>query len=198
MGYKVPRKPRELSPLQQEVALYSQDLLGSEAEIYTFEAVDGSRELPILIVPDCPSPGLSTYSTIGYSDHPQPNYGSSLNLELIGACDTPITDFANVMTSCVIESLNNDRPINYGVVFWDIVSQYGISATLQHVTFVAPYFWEGFSKARLLDRDVHWLMVLPIAQSEMVYLKTHGVDALEKKLEESDLDFTDINREAAV
>ena len=188
------RKPRELSELQREIALYSQDRLGNEAEIYTFGAADGSRELPVLITPDCPTPGLSTYATIGYADHPQPNYGSSLNLELIGVCDTPVTDFANVITSCVVESLNNDRPINYGVVFWDIISQYGISATLQHVTFVAPYFWEGFSKARLLDRDVHWLMVLPISQREMVYLKTHGIDALEKQLEEGGLDLTDINR----
>ena len=192
------RSPRELSPLQRAVALHSQDILGEQAEIYTYGSEDGELELPVIVAPDNPTIGLSTYATIGLSDHPQPNYGSKLHLELIGVCETSEISFADVLASCVFECLKNDRTINYGVVFWDIVRQYDLSDTMAHVTFVAPFLWDQFTKVRLLDEDVLWLMALPISESETAFLKTHGIDALEEQLQAAQADIADIRRQPVV
>jgi antitoxin YqcF len=194
----MPVQPRPLSPLQREVALYSQGLLGEEAGILTYGDDDGKLQLPVLVANDVPNPGVTTYATIGLSDHPQPNYGSSLRLELIGACDAGFPDFGNVISSCVFECLKNDRPINYGVVFYDIVKQYRLSRTMDHVTFVAPSAWEGFTRTQLLKQELHWLMVVPISESEMAHLKTNGIDALEERLQSAQVDITDLNRPAVV
>jgi hypothetical protein len=187
---------RPLSPLQREVALYSQDLLGEEAGILTYGDDDGKLQLPVLVANDVPNPGVKTFATIGLSDHPQPNYGASLRLELIGASALP--DFGNVISSCVFECLKNDQPINYGVIFYDILKQYDLSRTMRYVTFVAPFAWEGFTRAHLLEQELHWLMVLPISESEMAHLKTNGIDALEERLQSARVDITDLNRPAVV
>jgi len=188
------KQSRELSPLQRAVALHSQEVLGEQAEIYTYASDDGLLELPVLVAPDNPAFGASTFATIGLSDHPQPNYGSMVRLELIGSCDTPVPEFGQMLSSCVFECLKNERPINYGVVFENLLDRYGVSDTMKHVTFVAPFLWDGLTKARLLEHDVLWLLALPISDEERAYIKAHGIDALEKRLEAADVDITDITR----
>jgi hypothetical protein len=191
-------QPRELSVLQRAIALHAQNVMGERAEIYTYGSEDGKLELPVIVAPDNPTFGVSTYATIGLADHPQPNYGSNVQLELIGACQTDVTEFGEVLSSCVFECLKHERPINYGVVFENIVGQYSLSETMQHVTFVAPSLWEDFTKVRFLQLDVLWLMAIPVSASEVGYLRAHGIDALETRLEVAAVDITDINRPSVI
>jgi antitoxin YqcF len=186
------------TPLQREVGRYTQGRLGKTAFVHTYGALDSDARQSIIIAPDIPEEGVSTYASIGLSDYPQPNYGTPVRIELIGACYSDDGEFANIVSSCMIECLQNGREITYGVVFWDIVKQYCVSDTLSHVTFVAPPFWDGFTQAAMIDGDVLWLMILPISESEMVHLKTHGIDALERLLQLNDADVFDLNRKPVV
>jgi len=48
------------------------------------------------------------------------------------------------------------------------------------------------------DLIVHWLMVIPISESEYVHMHQNGWDALEKLFMEKEIDYWDLNRAPVV
>ena len=109
---------------------------------------------------------------------------------------TPHID--NVVASCVFESAGNGTNISYGSYIRDIISQYGISRTLSHATFVAPFLWQGLDRLMIGDQPVYCLMMLPVSDAKVDYLECNGIDALERLFDEEQIDIFDINRPSVV
>jgi len=72
---------------------------------------DDNRQssIEILSCPGSPHAGVTSFSTLGLSDHPIPNGRKQLPLrvELVGACGSQFDEFANILASaafCIINS----------------------------------------------------------------------------------------------
>ncbi len=176
-------------------------LAPGRTEIRTHRFDGRSEEALILRAPDCPVEGVTSYGSIGLSSVPQRVGDRSVPVELIGACASDVSTFGDVIASCVVTRIVTGANLVYGTLIEELRTLRSISSTLRHVVLVAPFLWDSFgggiAKDRVGERDIFWLMVLPITDEERNYLRNNGIDALESLFEEAEIDVFDINRPSA-
>jgi hypothetical protein len=173
-------------------------MLGAETSVHRYADDHEAHDHFIVTGRDWPVKGVTSYGTIGLSNYPVPFGKIRVNLELLGACATATENFDNVIASCAIERMKNGTPITYGSTIKRIVAQYAISPTMEHVFFTSPFLWEGFDSRIFAGTEVHWLMAIPISESELAYLESHGPDSLEARFEAEQIDVFNISRPPVV
>lgn len=125
--------------------------------------------------------------------------GISLSVELLGACASSTEGFDRVISSCAIECIKNGTPLPIESIIPEVISQYGLSDTMRHVILAAPFLWDGFEAALSLDKlTVHWLMAVPISESEMQFCKASGFESLEAEFLEHQIDIFDLSRPSVI
>ncbi len=177
---------------------YIRARLGAATRVVRYGDDHGEHDLFLVSGLDHPNSGISSYGTVGLSKRPQRLGENTVNVELIGACATATPHFDNVMASCVFEHVRNGTPIVYGSAIEGVLDQYSISASLRHVTFVAPFLFEDFGPATIEGVKINWLLAVPIADAELALLREKGIDALEDRFEKAQIDLYDIDRKSCV
>ena len=188
------------TPTAYEVELgkFVRAKFGQSTKIVRFADDDEKNDVYIATGHDHPIDGVTSYGSIGLSNHEQSSGSTPVRVEIVAACASSTSSIDNLVASCVFDSFKNSSNISYGGCISDVVSQYGISNTLKHVTFVAPFLWDDFDRITLGDRIVHCLLMLPISDAERDYLTNRGIDALERIFDEKQIDIYDINRRSAL
>jgi len=174
---------------------------GGAPHFTTYTARDLEFQIDILACRDRPAKGLSSFSTIGLSDHPMigPAGEFRVRLELVGACENSIKRFPDLLASAGFWVVRTGGVYFPGVVILNGVQEVVPSATLQHIYLTNPFLWQD--QLKTLDcgsKQVAWLMVLPISDSERIYLIEKGMGALENRFEERAIDIFDLKREPVV
>lgn len=167
---------------------------GAATQVVRFGDDGGANDCFIVTGTDCPISGVSSYGSVGLSRKAQKVGTTDVRVEILAACASITPHIDNLLASCVFDSVKNGSNIIYGACIPDIVSQYGISRTLKHVTFVAPFLWQGMNRLTVDGQAVHCLLMLPISDSEKNFLQGHGIEALENLFNEKQIDVYDINR----
>ncbi|QBH01546.1 suppressor of fused domain protein [Xanthomonas oryzae] len=158
-------------------------------------------DIGILVAPNSPEDGITSYATIGLSDHPLMRGGKefSSRVEMLGLCDSAVQGFDNIISTlafCVIKSKWFCAP---GIIFPDVISMYKISETMSSVYFASPFAWGNrFSSAEVDGLRVAWLMAIPISDAESKLAQTLGSAELEKLLIDHKIDVADINRNSVI
>lgn len=147
---------------------------------------------------DCPERGVTSYGSVGLYKAPQRVGGSQILVEIVAACASATANIDNLLASCVFDAIKNRSQVIYGSFIENIALQYGISSTLNHVAFVSPFLWDDLDKLEVEGRSVYLLLMLPISDAELSFLKGNGIDALEKRFSENQIDIFDINRPSVV
>jgi antitoxin YqcF len=171
---------------------------GGTTRVVGYGDDDGRQDVFLVSAEDIPTRGVTSYGTVGLFNTPQPFQDKRVFVEILGACASATRPFANLIGSCVFESRKNGTPVVHGGVMPGILDQYEMSNTLRHVTFVSPFLWDGFKPFPLEEKEIHWLLALPISDGERGFLGANGIDALEALFEERQIDLFDINRLSAV
>ena len=152
----------------------------------------------LLSCADAPVEGITAYGTVRLSDHPLGHEGD-LRAEIIGAFPTAVPAFANVITTCAFNVINDGAPLFPGVIHGEAIGLYGLSSTLRHILFVSPFVWENRPETLILPgRKVAWLMAVPITEAERAHAAIHGSAALEEIFEQQDIDIFDVERPSVV
>jgi hypothetical protein len=181
------------------IGRYVREQFGRErTSVFGYGDDTGAYDVSLVSGRDCPQAGVTSYGTVGLFRYPVKAAARDVNIELLGACDSAVEAFANVVTSCAFERMKNGTNLVYGSAIENVVQQYGISRTLPHATFVAPFLWDGFAARSFDDFTVRWLMVLPISDGELAFLRANGIDALESRVEQMQIDVFDIDRVSAI
>lgn len=186
------------SPFERELGKAIRSRFGAETKVVRFGDDDGRHDVFIVSGADCPVSGVTSYGTVGLSQKIQPVGPSGAKVELVAACAAQTPHIDNLLASCVFDSVKNGSAIVYASCIADILVQYGVSSTLKHVTFVAPFLWNGLNRLSVDGEEVLFLMMLPISDAERTYLTKHGIDALEALFSKKQIDIYDINRPSAV
>ena len=169
--------------------------------IIRFYDENRTSEIGILFAPDSPEKGVTAYATIGLSDHPLLLEGKEFGarVELLGACSSATPGFENVLSTLAFCVINSKWFCAPGIIFPDVVSMYGLSATMSDIYFASPFLWEDrFGSREVIGKNVAWLMAIPISKAESELAQRLGPTELERILSERKADVSDVNRASVV
>jgi antitoxin YqcF len=188
----------EVTEFERSVGRHVQRAFGGSATARAYGDDFGEYKVAVVRGPDCPSAGITSYSTVGLANFLQDAGRTQVRVEVVGAAPSIVDDYALTISSCFFEHVRNSSPLVYGAVIRDIVAQYGLSASLPHFTFVAPFLWPSLSRAQIADQEVYWLYAIPISEPEAGYISSHGIDALEGVFEAEQVDLFNLERLSVV
>ena len=172
---------------------------GGEARVERFYDESESRSVDILTCPDRPSRGFSTYSTVGLHEAPNVLEGDDIRVEVTGVAAPGVAEFPNMLASAAFFVMKEAWLCAPGVVFPGLVSDYGLSSTMEHVLWTPPFPWEELGSVRIADDlNVHWVLAVPISERERKFLLERGYDALGALFAEHELEYFDLERESLV
>lgn len=169
--------------------------------IYRHHDDDGKSSLHVIEAADCPQDGVTSYATVGLSDHPLIRNGEVFNVrvELLGACGSNYAGFENVLATlgfCVVNSTWFCAP---GVIFPGAVDMYHLSSTMSDVYFTHPFLWnDAFESTSFEETTTAWLLAVPVSKQETEYARQYGPARLEELFTEKHIDIYDLNRASVV
>lgn len=143
---------------------------------------DGAHRVGMLLIPDCPDTGLSSWATLGASAFPTPFRTPderSVRVEFVAAADARLDRFGDAVAACAF-AIDPAHDVKPGTVYRDAVSRVYPSAATPHLFSVAPFIWEA-DIAPYDDDEAHvtWLQLVPITDDEAQFVTERGADALE-------------------
>jgi hypothetical protein len=191
----------EVSADNKLIARHAVKALGGKPRVIAFWDDPHERSVDIAICKNAPSRGLTSYSTVNLSDVPLMQKGREypVRIELVGACDSEVEEFANVLSTAAFFVMKDKWFCRPGVVFETLVSMYKMSETMEHLYFTAPSQWSELNTTlELPTKKVTWLWAIPISAAESKYIAENGDDDFESLLEKADADVFDIHRESVV
>jgi antitoxin YqcF len=190
----------KISPENKAIAKHVLKAFDGTPNVQAYHHDTLKLSIDILRCEDRPCRGVTSYSTIGLSDHPMFQDGVEFptRLEIVGACAAADQFFANVLATAAFCITRTQSLFCPGAVLPGCVGEYYPSTTVPHLYFTAPFLWEN--TLQTLDcglKKVSWLLVVPISDAELEYLKTRGDDALEDLFESHQIDIFDLTRTSA-
>jgi hypothetical protein len=189
----------EILPRHQAIARHLATVFGGEPRVADYADAAEARTVGILSAVDRPGPGVTAYSTIRLSDHPLREDGVEFpaRIELAGACDSRVTTFPNLLASAAFQISGEGVLYRPGAVIPDLVRSARVSSSLPHLYLTAPFLWgHALDRFEFGTTMITWLMGIPIAETELSYLQTHGDSAFETLLEEHRVDIFNVDRGA--
>jgi antitoxin YqcF len=192
----------QISNQQKEVAKYTASaLLVDRPPIFHFWDDDHRSDVYVLEAANSPQQGVTSYATVGLSDHPLMFQDKEFDtrVEIIGACGSKFPDFGNVLATLAFCVINSKWFCAPGIIFPDIMKMYGLSLTLCDIYFAHPFLWDDRLKStRLGEKDIAWLLAVPISKEESAFAQEFGPKKLEELFSEKDIDIYNLNRASVV
>lgn len=191
-----------ISSQQKGLAAHTALAMGVEKPpIFRYWDENRKSSVCILEAANRPQDGITSYATIGLSDHPLMFQGREFDarIELVGACGSAFAGLANVLATAAFCIVNSGWFCAPGTIFPDVVSMYEASVTLSDIYFARPFLWEEELKSTLIeDRRVAWLLAVPVSKAESAYAQSYGPEQLEARFAERDIDIYDLNRASVI
>lgn len=159
--------------------------------------------IDIFIGKDRPDDFIKTCSTIGLSEYTiyQRIEGKPLRVELIGAADSSLEYFPNIIADCAFNIIRGEYSMEPGAVYPNIIENYYPEATVKHVFFTEPFLW-NFKSLDFKEMYVTWLQAIPITEEEFKIIKKYGSEQgkieLENLFERHQIDIYDFMRKSVI
>jgi len=148
-----------------------------------------------------PQNGVTSFATIGLSDHPLILNGKEFDarLEIVGACGSNFKNFDNVLSTAAFCVINSQWFCAPGVIFPDVLSMYDLSPTMSDLYFVPPFLWEENLRTITFEgKKIAWLLAVPISKAESAFAQEKGPEKLEDLFEKEQIDIYDLHRPSVV
>jgi len=162
---------------------------------------DESHWIDIAEFVDRPMVGYSAYSTLSLHMTPNMLEGDDVRVEIAGVARSGASGFPQLLSTAAFFVVKDHWLCAPGVVFPGLLQRYcpGLSNTLEHLIFVEPFPWIGLSSVKLPENlTVHWLLAMPIAEAERLYLLEQGYERFEELFQARNVEYYDLDRSSAV
>lgn len=182
------------------VAKFLASAFGGRPKVLGFKDENDAAEIDILICQDSPCHGVSSYATVGLYLRPitKGEREFPARIEVLGACDSSVERFGNVMSTIAFCIINDGWLCAPGEIFRDVIDVYNMSSTMRHVFFVSPFLWGDIRLLEISGISVAWLLAVPISDKERCFAEEMGSDALEDLFVDRQIDIFDINRPSVI
>jgi antitoxin YqcF len=172
---------------------------GGKPSVSKYWDDNNASNIDILSTVNRPFDGVTSFSTIGLSDHSielTVELMKPLHVEIVGASATEYEPFPNVLATCAFCIINSKLSVSHGKVFRDIIKMYYPNSEMKHVLFVSPFLWEDLKTLEFPNKKVAWLLALPISENEYLFAQENGTDSLEELFEQREINIFDLERES--
>jgi hypothetical protein len=177
------------------VARTAASAFGGKPRVDRFYDDAEEHSIDLLSCTQRPNAGFASYSTVGLYRTPNTLDDTDVRVELAGVCSIEATEFPNVLATAAFGIVKEHWLCAPGVVFPALLSDCGLSETLQHVVWVPPFPWEELAAVSIDDNlEVHWLLAVPISDSERQFLIDRGYDVFEALFSEHEVPYFDLDR----
>jgi antitoxin YqcF len=191
-------RKNDISAANKEIAAALKDLGAVTPEVHTYWDEAEHSSVYVFSARDLPTQGVTTFATIGLSDHPLLDKSGTefdTRVEFIGAARTSQRYFDNIISTAAFCVINSKWFCHPGAIFPDVVAMYLRDTALRHLTFAEPGMWrKPLTTRKFGDKTVSWLMMVPISEGEAKLVESGGIDRLENLFEEHDTDIFDLRR----
>ncbi len=180
------REPTETS---RALAAYVVDAVGGTLSVHRYYNQDETADVDILTLgPD--ADGITVHSTVSLHESPNHLEGKDIRVELIVATDGSIVGCPEALATMALTVTTDSWLAAPGVVYPDVFGMYEEGTPFPHGLLTDPFPWPDLARWENPDgADVHWLLVVPLAESERQLLLADGEDALLERLEAADAPF---------
>lgn len=185
------------------IAQHEARAFGGKPKVFQYWNDEETHAVNLLSCVDGPESGVTSYGTVDLSQYDNqlstPD-GKPIRVEILGACASGVEAFANVMSTCALNVATGEYSLSPGNIHPRVVELYEPEATMKHVLFVPPFLWgdDAFPSMEDDDMAVAFLQAVPISDAEFELARSEGVDALEDRLAEEQVDILDLNRASVV
>jgi hypothetical protein len=175
------------------------EALGGSPRVTRYHDDNEEHSVDILSCEDRPTPGYTSLSTVTLHRYENRLDDQDIRVELAATAESSAEAMANVLATSAFNVMKDGWLAAPGVVFPGLLQEYGLSETLEHVLWVEPFAYEQLADVDLGEGiRAHWLMAVPISEAERQFLVSEGYDALEKRFEETELEYFNLERPSLV
>ncbi|MGX7666334.1 suppressor of fused domain protein [Flavobacterium pedocola] len=178
--------------------------IGLNPNIYTYYDDNQSNSIDILECTDPLDNENRFFCTIGLSDLPVRIYeeAQDFGAEIFIVAKAE-NEFASRLLSTSSFFIGKDhweaRP---GAVFNDLIGLYDKTLEMKHLYFTEPFLWQDKLEqisAKIEEKNVLFLLAVPISEKELSYKEENGDEALETLLFRTNkIDLLDFNRNSVL
>lgn len=190
------------APSQRSKAVYKHfiGLFGIAPNVFHHYNADESAQVDMIHAVERPDPGLTTYATVSLNESQNLMDGQNVPVELIGVGPSDRPEFGEAVATCALNCITDGWLLAPGVVHEDVLAVYdGLAPHLPHMLVTFPMDWgEQVADIDTPEGQVHALQVMPVSQAEVDFLRERGFDALEEKLRDAEVDYTNLDRPSAL
>lgn len=185
--------------INKKVAQNTINFIGGNPKVAEFADDANLKRIDILKCIDTPQKGVQTCASIGLNctDIGLTCNDKKIRVEIVGASDILIERFENIVASVAFEIMDAQRCFP-GYIVKDVIEQYIPDCEMKHILLTDPFLWEGAKGIVAGDIMIEWLMLVPISEAEYGFACENGVDMLEEKFEESDIDVYNMYRKSVI
>ncbi len=182
-----------VSPLGKQEARAAATAIGGTPSVVRYYDEDESHHIDIMRCSGAPHSGWDTYSTLGLSDYQNLLDGRHVPVELAAVGRARDEALANALATAAFNVLKEGWLAAPGVVFPNLMADYGLSASLPHVVWMPPTPWPPLAALPVGDGIVHWLLAVPLAETEVAVLHSRGYEYFESTIAD-DVAYYDLER----
>ena len=122
-----------------------------------------------------------------------------VRVELSAIVESRVEAMANVLATAAFNVIKDGWLAAPGVVFPNLIAEYGLTDTLPHVLWVPPTPWDTLHAIDLADgMTAHWLLAIPISEPERALLARDGYERFAALLVQRDTAYWSLAREPLV
>ena len=92
----------------------------------------------------------------------------------------------------------NERKYIYGDIIQNVISEYSFDYEMKHIYLMNLFLWEGFKTLEFENKEIAWLLIVPISEQEKNYAIANGWETLEDIFEKADIDIFNLNRKSII
>jgi hypothetical protein len=190
---EIRKKP---SPDTKLVARHAIGTFGSAPTVWRFTCEEDGFALDIGGCTDRPMNGVVSYTTIGLSEHGVTTGGEApACVELAAACalDRPL--FPNLLAAAAMLLVRQQKEVKPGDCIRDVVAEFYPRTAVSHLYLTRPFLWgERLNLLHGEDKNVTWLLAVPVTSGELLYLETQGDAGLEQLYRQRRIDMYSLGR----
>jgi antitoxin YqcF len=180
------------------------EAIGFNPIVYPHFDDDNSNSIDIL---ECTDP-LDTenrfFCTIGLSDIPVKilNEEQDFGVEILIVAKKNNEFASSLLSSCSFFIGKDNWEARPGAVFNDLITLYEKNLEMKHVYFTEAFLWQDKLEqisSKIKEKNVLFLLAVPISESELSYKNKDGDEEFEKLLFfKNDIDLFDFNRKSVI
>ncbi len=183
----------------KRIARYLRSTIGKDISISAYQDEGPGSRIDIASAKCIDFPDVVFHSTIGLSDYFGNNNASARanGFELIFTAYHEFKFAAAALSTFAFNVINDKMKIGSGIIFDSVLTLYRTNPQIKHVLFVEPFLLD-FRPMDLPDKQVDWLLAVPISDSERKHADKNGSYALQELFDDAQIDIFDLDRSPVI